>query len=80
MNHGEQIDSILLDFSKAFDKVCHQKLLLKLEHYRIRERKLQWIKKSLENRTRQSYVISVSFNVSCSTRYSTWTINVSQFY
>ena len=27
MNHGEQIDSILLDFSKAFDKVCHRKLL-----------------------------------------------------
>ena len=40
MNHVEQIDSILLDFSKAFDKVCNQKLLLKLEHYRIRGRKL----------------------------------------
>ena len=50
MNHVEQIDSILLDFSKAFDKVCNQKLLLKLEHYRIRGRKLLWIKKSLENR------------------------------
>ena len=37
MNHGEQIDSILLDFTKAFDKVCHRKLLLKLEHYGIRE-------------------------------------------
>ena len=35
MNHGEQIDSILLDFSKAFDKVCHRKLLLKLELYGI---------------------------------------------
>ena len=51
MNHGEQIDSIVLDFSKAFDKVCHRKLLLKLEHYGIRERNLQWIKKFLENRT-----------------------------
>ena len=38
INHGEQIDSILIDFSKAFDKVCHQKLLIKLEHYGIRGR------------------------------------------
>ena len=53
MNHGEQIDSILLDFSKAFDKVCHRKLLLKLEHYGIRRRNLQWIKKFLENRTQK---------------------------
>ena len=51
MNHGEQIDSIPLDFSKAFDKLCHLKLLLKLEHYGIRGRNLQWIKKFLENRT-----------------------------
>ena len=29
MNHGEQIDSILLDFTRAFDKICHRKLLLK---------------------------------------------------
>ena len=27
MNHGGQIDSILLDFSKAFDRVCHRKFL-----------------------------------------------------
>ena len=45
INHREQIGSILLDFSKAFGKVCHQNLLLKLEHYDIRERELQWIKK-----------------------------------
>ena len=35
MNLGEQIDSILLDFSNAFDKACHRKLLVKLEHYGI---------------------------------------------
>ena len=32
LNKGQQVDSILLDFSKAFDVVCHRKLLLKLHH------------------------------------------------
>ena len=36
LNNNEQVDSILLVSSKAFDKVCHQKLLLKLDHYGIK--------------------------------------------
>ncbi|MEW8547322.1 MAG: reverse transcriptase domain-containing protein, partial [Candidatus Thiodiazotropha sp.] len=36
LNNGEQIDAILLDFSKAFDKVPHQRLLEKLRHYGVR--------------------------------------------
>ena len=31
---SQQINAILLDFSKAFDKVPHQRYLIKLEHYR----------------------------------------------
>ena len=51
INDQEQIDSILLDFSKAFDKVCHRKLLHKLNHYGIRGEVLLWITDFLKNRT-----------------------------
>ena len=63
MNHREQIDTILLDFSKVFDKVCHRKLLLKLEHYGVRGRN-QWIKKFLENRTQKVAVTGVTSSMS----------------
>ena len=36
MQMRNQTDLILLDFNKAFDKVAHEKLLLKLHHYGIR--------------------------------------------
>ena len=48
---GQQTDLILLDFSKAFDKVSHEKLLLKLHRYGIRGRVLHWIKAFLANRS-----------------------------
>ena len=37
LNNGEQRDSILLDFSKAFDKVSHRLLLHKLAFFRHTE-------------------------------------------
>ncbi|XP_072033236.1 uncharacterized protein [Amphiura filiformis] len=49
----EQIDAILLDFSKAFDKVPHERLLLKLHFYGIRGSLLSWIRDFLTNRTQQ---------------------------
>ena len=44
MQMGKQTNLILLDFSKAFDKVAHEKLLLKLHQYGIRGDTLNWIK------------------------------------
>jgi hypothetical protein len=43
-------DLVLLDFAKAFDKVPHRRLLLKLERYGIRGKLLNWIKAFLSNR------------------------------
>ena len=39
-----QIGKQTLDFSKAFDKVAHEKLIQKLHHYGIRGDTLKWIK------------------------------------
>ena len=49
----QQIDAVILDFSKAFDKVSHRHLLLKLEHYGIRGPTLSWIGDFLANRTQR---------------------------
>ena len=48
---GSQTDLVLLDFSKAFDMVSHQKLLLKLHRYGIRDPTLKWIQAFLSDRT-----------------------------
>ena len=49
LNNREQIDFILLDFSKTFDKVCHRKLLLKLDHYGIKGNDYKRISNFLQN-------------------------------
>ena len=53
LNEKEQVDAILLDFSKAFDKVPHQRLLLKLQHYGVRGNLLKWIEDFLSARTQE---------------------------
>ena len=40
---GQQVDMLILDFSKAFDTVAHQRLIHKLEHYGIRDSIKGWI-------------------------------------
>ena len=41
---------MFLDFAKAFDKVPHNRLLLKLSNYEIQGKVYDWIKDWLTNR------------------------------
>ena len=53
---GKQTDLVLLDFSKAFDKVSHEKLIFKLHQYGIKGKNLEWIRAFLNNRSQQVVV------------------------
>ena len=53
---GKQTDLILLDFSKAFDKVNHSKLIWKQHNYGIRSNVLNWIVAFLGDRAQKVVV------------------------
>ena len=46
---GDSLDITYLDFSKAYDKVPHQRLIKKLEGYVIQVNVLRWIAERLED-------------------------------
>ena len=50
---GDQVDAVLLDFSKAFDKVPHQRLRQKLHYYGVRGQTLDWVTSFLSNRSQR---------------------------
>ena len=56
MDSHHQVDPLLLDFSKAFNTVAHNKLLLKLVHYGIQSNTHQWIATWLTMRTQKVIV------------------------
>ena len=51
MYDGHQTDVLIMDFSKAFDKVGHQRLLSKLQGYGITGQTHRWIQQWLNCRT-----------------------------
>ncbi len=51
LTHGKQVDLVLLDFSKAFDKVTHLKLLFKLQEHGVSDLTLNWIQSFLTGRS-----------------------------
>ena len=64
MNNRTQVDIGILDFSKAFDKVAHSRLVQKLGFYGIRGKPLQRIKSFLSKRF-QKVVVVGSYSTPC---------------
>ena len=50
LNSGDEVDTIYLDYAKAFDKVDHQILLAKLKKYGITGKAHAWVAEFLTNR------------------------------
>ena len=53
---GSPVDVVYLDFQKAFDKVPHQRLILKLKAHGIGNDVINWIEKWLTHR-RQRVIV-----------------------
>ena len=64
LNEKGQTDIIVMDFSKAFDKVDHQRLLLKLHRLGINKDVITWIGSFLSGRT-QGVVLEGEESESC---------------
>ena len=60
LNNGKQVDMAVLDFSKAFDKVPHIRLLDKLRYYGIGGKINNWIRNFLACRKQRVVVDGVS--------------------
>ncbi len=56
LDKKHQIDMIVMDFQKAFDKVPHKRLILKLNRYGIRGKTLNWIENFLTQRKQRVVV------------------------
>ena len=79
---GKQIDIALLDFSKAFDKVSHQRVNNELNVFGIRDKTLNWISSFLHNRTQLVLLDNVkssttSVDSGVHQRNNPWTITFS---
>jgi hypothetical protein len=64
LNNKAQVDMIIMDFSKAFDVVSHNRLLLKLNRYGIHNKTHAWISGFLKHRVQRVVVGG---------EHSTWT-------
>ena len=51
-----KIDSVYIDFAKAFDYISHRKLLYKVECYGFTPLLVRWLSSFLMNRSQQVYI------------------------
>ena len=56
VDSGCDVDVIYFDFCKAFDKVTHKRLLMKLYAYGVRGRLYRWIREFLKDRQQRVVV------------------------
>jgi len=56
MNNHSEADAAVLDFTNAFNKVPHCRLLVKLKHYNLNQQVVGWIKSFLYSRTQRVVV------------------------
>ena len=61
LSDGNQVDVILLDFEKVFDKLSHSRLLYKLDFYGVRGNVNSWIEAFLSNRKQQVVLEGAKF-------------------
>ena len=60
LNQGHPIDVIMLDFSKAFDRVPHARLINKLQAYGIDGPLKSWINDFLANRSQRVFINNIA--------------------
>ena len=53
---GDKVDSVYIDFAKAFDSISHTKLLHKVECYGFSSSLVKWLSSFLTNRSQQVYI------------------------
>ena len=63
LDEGKSVDCIYADFKKAFDKVPHKRLMVKIRAYGIKENICNWIEDFLKDRKQR---------VSVNGKYSAW--------
>ena len=68
MDDGSPVDVIYLDFQKAFDKVPHQRLILKLKSHGMGNSIINWIEQWLTDR-RQRVVVEWGATRICTRAY-----------
>ena len=58
---GRSFDVIYLDFSKAFDVICHERIIVKLEAVGVEGKIIEWIRNWLKDR-RQRVVVEGKYS------------------
>ena len=79
LHKGIQTNLIILDFSKAFDKVPHNKLLMKMENYGIRGNTWRWVRSFLSDRNRFYWMVKSQVKSTTSSQWCTTRISIGPF-